>query len=102
MNERHARKKEFLLNTATAAVAITLFALFLGLKFAGVAGLSLFPLIALVITHLNDTGKIRLWKYQPLTFEQSAVPPHPRFPREYSLHSRPGASRRGRIHTGSR
>lgn len=41
---------------------VTLFAIFLGLKFAGVAGMFLFPLIVLVIKRLNDTGKIHLWK----------------------------------------
>lgn len=41
---------------------ITLFAIFLGLKFAGVTGMFLFPLIALTIKRLNDTGKLRLWK----------------------------------------
>ncbi|MFT8887432.1 MAG: sporulation integral membrane protein YtvI [Ethanoligenens sp.] len=41
---------------------ITLFAIFLGLKFAGVAGMFLFPLIVLVIKRLNDTEKIHLWK----------------------------------------
>lgn len=41
---------------------VTLFAIFLGLKFAGVAGMLLFPLIALMVKRLNDTGKIHLWK----------------------------------------
>lgn len=41
---------------------ITLFSIFLGLKFAGVAGIFLFPLIALIVKRLNDTGMIRLWK----------------------------------------
>lgn len=41
---------------------VTLFAIFLGLKFAGVAGMFLFPLIALIIKRLNDTKQIHLWK----------------------------------------
>ncbi|ADU28261.1 sporulation integral membrane protein YtvI [Ethanoligenens harbinense] len=41
---------------------VTLFAIFLGLKFAGVAGMLLFPLIVLILKRLNDTGKVHLWK----------------------------------------
>ncbi len=41
---------------------VTLVAIFFGFKFAGVAGMFLFPLLILLVKRLNDTGRIRLWK----------------------------------------
>lgn len=41
---------------------VTLLAIFLGLKFMGVAGMFIFPLTVLLIKYLNDNGKIHLWK----------------------------------------
>lgn len=41
---------------------VTLIALFVGLQIFGFAGMLLFPIIVIILKHLQDTGKIRLWK----------------------------------------
>ena len=41
---------------------LTLISLFIGLKIFGFAGMVLFPIILIILKHLHDTGKIRLWK----------------------------------------
>lgn len=41
---------------------VTLMALFIGLRIFGFAGMLLFPIIVILIKHMQDTGRIRLWK----------------------------------------
>lgn len=41
---------------------ITLISMFIGLKAMGVAGMFLFPMTVILIKHLQDTGKIKIWK----------------------------------------
>ena len=41
---------------------ITLISMFVGLQLFGVPGMFLFPIIAITLKHLQDTGRIRLWK----------------------------------------
>jgi sporulation integral membrane protein YtvI len=40
---------------------VTLVALFVGLKVFGFSGMILFPMIIIILKHLQDTGKIRIW-----------------------------------------
>lgn len=41
---------------------VTLISMFVGLKSFGASGMILFPIIVIIIKHMQDTGKIRLWK----------------------------------------
>lgn len=41
---------------------VTLITMFVGLKIFGFAGMILFPIIIIILKHLQDSGKIRLWK----------------------------------------
>lgn len=41
---------------------ITLMAMFVGLQIFGFTGMILFPIIIIIVKHLQDSGKIRLWK----------------------------------------
>lgn len=41
---------------------VTLIALFVGLQIFGFAGMILFPIIVIILKHLQDTGRVRLWK----------------------------------------
>jgi sporulation integral membrane protein YtvI len=40
---------------------VTLMSLFVGLKIFGFSGMILFPMIIIVLKHLQDTGKIKVW-----------------------------------------
>ena len=41
---------------------VTLMAMFLGVRFMGVAGLFIFPIVLVIIKSLNDNGRIKLFK----------------------------------------
>lgn len=41
---------------------VTLFFMFLGLRAIGIAGMLLFPVTVMVLTQLQESGRIRLWK----------------------------------------
>ena len=41
---------------------VTLMAMFLGVRFMGVAGLFIFPVVLVIIKSLNDNGRIKLFK----------------------------------------
>lgn len=41
---------------------VTLISMFVGLKSLGASGMILFPIIVIIIKHMQDTGKIHLWK----------------------------------------
>jgi sporulation integral membrane protein YtvI len=41
---------------------VTLMSLFIGLKIFGFTGMILFPMIIIILKHLQDTGRLRLWK----------------------------------------
>lgn len=41
---------------------VTLMAMFIGLSVMGVPGMFLFPITLIILKHMQDTGKIRIWK----------------------------------------
>jgi len=41
---------------------VTLVSMFIGLKMLGVGGMFLFPIVVIIVKHMQDTGKIKLWK----------------------------------------
>lgn len=41
---------------------VTLIAMFVGLTSVGIVGMFLFPILLIIVKHLQDTGRIRLWK----------------------------------------
>lgn len=41
---------------------VTLVSMFIGLKMLGVSGMFLFPIVVIIVKHMQDTGKIKLWK----------------------------------------
>ena len=41
---------------------VTLMAMFLGVRFMGVIGLFLFPMILVILKNLNDSGRIKLFR----------------------------------------
>lgn len=56
---------------------VTLISMFVGLKAFGAAGMVLFPLIVIIIKHMQDTGKIRLWKTADISSVGGKAPPGP-------------------------